>query len=93
MVPIEVVATVLPLLSVERIAFAIVENHVVPRVVSVAVALVKDCRPVQELALARLSPTVCAVPPLYEPENESEPLVAVRLARFDPRPMPEIVEF
>ena len=50
--PIEVEATVLPLLSVERIAFEILENHVVPRVVSVFDALVKLLRPVQELLLA-----------------------------------------
>ncbi len=44
-------------------------------------------------ALPRFSPTVLAVPPLYEPENVSVPSVAVRSARFPPSAIPEIVEF
>ena len=35
---------------------------------------------------------VLAVPPLYEPENESEVLPAVRSAKLDPKAIPEIVE-
>ena len=49
--------------------------------------------PVHVLALPRLSPMVCAVPPLYAPEKVREPLVAVRLLRVEPRAMPLIVEF
>jgi hypothetical protein len=43
-------------------------------------------------ALARFSPTVLAVPPLYEPENVSVPSVAERLARLEPSDIPEMVE-
>ncbi len=48
--------------------------------------------PVNVFGLAKFNPTVCAVPPLYEPENVSVPFVAVRLARFAPRAIPEMVE-
>ncbi len=51
------------------------------------------CRAVHVFGLARFSPTVLAVPPLYEPENVSVLSVAVRSARLDPSEMPEIVEF
>jgi hypothetical protein len=44
-------------------------------------------------ALPRFSPIVLAVPPLYVPENVSVLSVAERLARFEPRDIPEIVEF
>ncbi len=55
--------------------------------------LVKVWSPVQALALVRLRPMVRAVPPLYEPENVREPLVAVRSAKLEPRAIPEMVEF
>ena len=51
------------------------------------------CNAVHVLALPRFSPTVLAVLPLYDPENVSVPLVAVRSARLEPREIPEIVEF
>jgi len=50
------------------------------------------CNAVQIFALAKFNPMVLAVPPLYEPENVSEELVAVRSARFPPRAIPEMVE-
>ena len=53
----------------------------------------KFCSPVHVFAFARLSPTVCAVLPLYEPEKVSVPFVAVRALRLEPSAMPEIVEF
>ncbi len=43
--------------------------------------------------LARFSPTVLAVPPSYEPENVSVPLVAVSAPRVPPSEIPLIVEF
>ena len=52
-VPTLVVATSLPLASVERSA-ELMPVQVVPRVVRVEELLAKDWRPVQELALARL---------------------------------------
>lgn len=51
------------------------------------------CCAVQVFWLARLSPIVLAVPPLYVPENERVESVAERLARFCPSDIPEIVEF
>ena len=41
--------------------------------------------------VARLRPTVLAVPPLYEPEKVKVWSVAVRLARFCPKAIPEMV--
>ena len=49
-------------------------------------------RAVKLLALAKLRPTVRAVPPLYEPEKVRLPSVAVRVFKFEPRAMPEMVE-
>ena len=43
------------------------------------------------LPVARLRPTVLAVPPLYEPEKVKVWSVAVRLARFCPKAIPEMV--
>ena len=60
---------------------------------SVEVALEKVCSPVQALALVRLSPIVRAVEPLYVPENVRVESVAERLARLEPRAIPEMVEF
>jgi len=60
---------------------------------SVEVALAKVCSPVQAFALVRLRPMVLAVPPLYVPENERVESVAERLARLEPRAIPEMVEF
>ncbi len=65
----------------------------VPAEKSVEVALVKVWSAVQLLALARLRPTLCAVEPLYEPENVREPLVAVREFRLEPRETPEMLAF
>jgi len=56
-------------------------------------ALVKVWRAVQLLALPRLSPMVLAVPPLYVPEKVRVLSVAERLAKFEPREIPEMVEF
>ncbi len=42
--------------------------------------------------LDRLSPTVLAVPPSYEPENVSVPLVAVSAPSVPPSEIPLIVE-
>ena len=44
------------------------------------------------LELPRLSPTVLAVAPVYDPENVKVPSVAERAARFDPRETPEMVD-
>ena len=43
--------------------------------------------------LERLSPTVLAVEPLYEPENVSVESAAVSAFRVPPNEIPEIVEF
>ena len=48
---------------------------------------------VQVFGFARFRPIVLAVPPLYVPENVRVEFVAVRSARFDPREIPEMVEF
>ena len=70
MPPILVVATSLPVASVERIA-ELMPVQVVPRVVRVEEALVNCCRPVQLFALVRLIPQLETVAlPLYE-EPES----------------------
>lgn len=54
----------------------------------------RNCwRAVKLFALARLRPTVCAAAPVYEPENVSDPFVAVRAPSVPPRATPEIVEF
>jgi hypothetical protein len=50
------------------------------------------CSAVQVLAWPRLRPMVRAVPPLYVPLNVRVPSVAERLARLEPRAMPEMVE-
>jgi hypothetical protein len=59
---------------------------------SVEDALAKVWSAVQVLAFPRLRATVCAVPPLYEPENVRVPLAAVRLARLEPSATPLMVE-
>ena len=51
---------------------------------SLVEAFVKFCVAVHQSLLPRLSPTVCALEPLYEPEKVSVPLVAERFARFRP---------
>ena len=59
---------------------------------SLVEAFVKFCVAVHQSLLPRLSPTVCALEPLYEPEKVSVPLVAERFARFPPSETPEMVE-
>jgi hypothetical protein len=91
LVPIEVVATVLPLLSVLRIALVIPVNHVVPlSVVRVEEEFAKVWSPVQELALARFKLNVCVPEPLYALPESPEP--AERLARVPPSETPLMVE-
>ena len=84
-----------PLLFVERSAFLKPSKKILVDVASKpeVVAFPKFWVAVHQLALPRLRPMVCAAEPLYEPENESEPLVAERLKRFWPRATLLIVEY
>ena len=52
----------------------------------------KFCKTLHVLEFARFNPTVCALPPVYDPENVSVPLVAVRVASVPPSETPLMVE-
>lgn len=87
--------------KVENVGQLVLQSPEIQRIVveayweerSVAVAFAKFWRALQLFALERLRTIFLATPPLYEPENVSEELPAVKSARFEPREIPEIVEF